>query len=158
VRLAKQEGTLSLYTSMTQDVADVVTKRFTDQFGIPISVFRAIPRRCCSGWCRRARRTGSARTRGDQLPRDGGHDQTGQLTGYTGAALGRVKDTGKFPHWTATRFNLFLPAWNTNLIKPGEEPRSWEDLADPRYRGKITVEVSDSDWYENLNHVVAQPR
>jgi iron(III) transport system substrate-binding protein len=43
-----------------------------------------------------------------------------------------------------------LPAWNTKLIKPGDEPRSWEDLADPRFAGKLTMELSDDDWYENV--------
>jgi len=151
VQLATQEGTLSLYTSMTQDVADAVTKKFTDQFGIPISVFRGNSETVLQ----RVAQEGQAHRLGADVVETNFRemavmDQTGLLAGYTGAALNRVKDTGKFPHWTATRFNLFLPAWNTNLIKPGEEPRSWEDLADPRYRGKITVEVSDSDWYENL--------
>src|SRR5262249_37969866 len=28
--------------------------------------------------------------------------------------------------------------------------RSWEDLAAPRFKGKLAMEVSDSDWYENV--------
>jgi len=150
-QLAKQEGELSLYTSMTQDVADAVTKKFTDQFGIKISVFRGK----LETVLQRVVQEGQARRLGADAVETNFRemvimDQTWQLTGYTGAALARVKNTGKFAHWTATRFNLFLPAWNTDLIKPGQEPHSWEDLADPRYRGKITLEVSDSDWYENV--------
>jgi len=151
IALAKQEGTLSLYTSMTQDVADAVSQKFTAQFGIPISVFRGNSETVLQ----RVVQEGQANRLGADAVETNFRemaimDQTGLLTGYTGAALASVKETGRFPHWTATRFNVFLPAWNTNLIKPGEEPRSWEDLADPRYRGKITLEVSDSDWYENV--------
>lgn len=29
---------------------------------------------------------------------------------------------------------------NTNLVKPGEEPKSWKDLADPRWKGKLITD------------------
>ncbi len=28
-------------------------------------------------------------------------------------------------------------AWNTNLIAKGQEPKSWQDCLDPKYRGKV---------------------
>jgi len=31
-------------------------------------------------------------------------------------------------------------AVNTNLVKPGEEPKSWKDLLDPKWKGKIIVD------------------
>src|SRR6266511_3209930 len=74
----------------------------------------------------------------------------GVLADYRGAAFASVPESGRFPGWLADRLNIMLPAWNTKLIKPGQEPRSWEDLADPRYKGKLTLELTDSDWYENV--------
>src|SRR4029450_367528 len=38
---AKAEGEVSLYTSMTSDVAGAVTKAFTDQTGIKAHLYRA---------------------------------------------------------------------------------------------------------------------
>jgi len=38
---AKAEGEVTLYTSMTSDVAGVVTKAFTDQTGIKVNLYRA---------------------------------------------------------------------------------------------------------------------
>jgi iron(III) transport system substrate-binding protein len=149
--LAKAEGSLSLYTSMTQDVADAVAKKFQDQFGIKVTVFRANSETVLQ---RILQESQANRLGGDAVETNFLEMETlskeGDLVAYDGAALDRVKDTGKFTNWTATRFNVFLPAWNTNLIRPGEEPRSWEDLADPKYKGKITLEISDSDWYENV--------
>jgi iron(III) transport system substrate-binding protein len=74
----------------------------------------------------------------------------GVLADYRGAAFASVPESGRFPGWLADRLNIMLPAWNTKLIKPGQEPRSWEDLADPRFKGKLTLELTDSDWYENV--------
>jgi iron(III) transport system substrate-binding protein len=150
VELAKQEGSLSLYTSMTDDLAKPVTQKFQQQFGIKVNLFRANSETIVQ---RALQENQAGRPGADAIESDFAEMTT--LSGenlfadYTGAARAKVKD-GQFDHWTATRLNIFLPAWNTNEIKPGDEPRSWEDLADPKYRGKITVELSDSDWYANL--------
>jgi iron(III) transport system substrate-binding protein len=52
--------------------------------------------------------------------------------------------------WTATRYNRFVVSWNTERVRPQERPRSLQDLADPRWRGRIVLEESDSDWYRAL--------
>ena len=39
--------------------------------------------------------------------------------------------------WTATNFYVLTPAFNTELVKRGDEPRSWGDLLDPRWKGKM---------------------
>ena len=41
VQDAKAEGELLLYTSMTADVADAVTKAFTEQTGVKVTLYRA---------------------------------------------------------------------------------------------------------------------
>ena len=40
-------------------------------------------------------------------------------------------------YWVATNNYVIAVSFNTNLIKPGTEPKSWEELLDPRYRGQI---------------------
>src|SRR6266540_6917804 len=56
-----------------------------------------------------------------------------------------------FPGWTATRFNAFVVGWNTKLVPAGQEPKSFEDLADPKWKGKLAMELSDFDWYMALH-------
>ncbi len=148
---AKKEGQLSIYTSMTSDVIDAVSKKFTEQFGIKVNVFRGNSETVLQ----RALQEGKAgRPGADVIETNFLELETlsaeKQLGDFEGASRQAVPDKLRFEGWTADRLNLFLPAWNTNLIKPGEEPKAWEDLADPKYKGKVQLEISDSDWFENV--------
>lgn len=148
---AKKEGQLSIYTSMTSDVIQAVSKAFQDQFGIKVNVFRGNSETVLQ----RALQEGKAGKPGaDVIETNFLELETlsaeKQLGDFEGPSRKAVPEKLQFEGWTADRLNLFLPAWNTNLIKPGQEPKSWEDLADPKYKGKIQVEISDSDWYENV--------
>lgn len=40
-------------------------------------------------------------------------------------------------YWVATNIYINTPGFNTELIKKGTEPRTYEDLLDPKYRGKM---------------------
>jgi iron(III) transport system substrate-binding protein len=151
LRLAKKEGTLDLYTSFTADVLDPVQKAFTAQTGIKVKAFRGNSETVLQRVSQEAsaRHLGADAVETNFLEMQTMSDQ-GLFADYKGSHLAQVIPTGKFDHWTASRFNIFLPAWNTNLIKPADEPRSWEDLALPKYKGKFSLELSDSDWFENV--------
>jgi iron(III) transport system substrate-binding protein len=56
----------------------------------------------------------------------------------------------KHRHYAADRFNFFTIAYNTNLVKPDEVPNSYEDLAHPRWTGRIGIEASDTDWFGSI--------
>ncbi len=43
---------------------------------------------------------------------------------------------GKFENWTADRYNLFAPSWNTTKVPAGDQPKTWEDLANPKWDGR----------------------
>jgi len=40
-------------------------------------------------------------------------------------------------YWVATNIYVQTPAYNTDLVRKGSEPRSWQDLLDPRWKGKM---------------------
>jgi len=56
----------------------------------------------------------------------------------------------KHRHYVADRFNFFTIAYNTNLVKASEVPNSYEDLAHPRWAGKLGLEASDTDWFASI--------
>ena len=53
----------------------------------------------------------------------------------------------KHRHYIADRFNFFTIGYNTNLVKPEEVPKSYLDLAEPRWSGRVGIEASDVDWF-----------
>lgn len=52
-------------------------------------------------------------------------------------------DTLRGSNWVAADLIFITYAWNTNLVKKSEEPKSFEDLADPKWKGKIIGEARD---------------
>jgi len=56
----------------------------------------------------------------------------------------------RFDTFTADRVEKFVVAWNTNLVKGSDVPRRWQDLADPKWAGKLTMEPTDVDWFAAL--------
>jgi iron(III) transport system substrate-binding protein len=79
-------------------------------------------------------------------------DQEGLLYPYEGELRDSVLEQGRQAEgWTATRFNAFVVGWNTDNVKPGEEPTSLEELAEPEWKGRISMEVGDVDWFTALH-------
>jgi ABC-type Fe3+ transport system substrate-binding protein len=44
-------------------------------------------------------------------------------------------------YWTSTRISYFSVAYNTRLVPPDRAPKTYDDLIDPRWRGKLAWRV-----------------
>jgi iron(III) transport system substrate-binding protein len=53
-------------------------------------------------------------------------------------------------HWVSVHSLLNAMAYNTQLVKPGEAPKKYEDLLAPRWKGRLGVNLQDPEWYVNL--------
>jgi iron(III) transport system substrate-binding protein len=56
------------------------------------------------------------------------------------------------PHreWIGDRLNMFVHAYNTNLVKKGDLPKSYQDFLDPKWKGKLGIEAEDVDWFATV--------
>jgi iron(III) transport system substrate-binding protein len=52
--------------------------------------------------------------------------------------------------WVGTDLIFLIAAWNTNLIKQDDAPKSFEDLADPKWKGKLIAEPRDVEVFIGL--------
>jgi iron(III) transport system substrate-binding protein len=149
VELAEQEGKLSIYTSNTD--MDKLVKGFEDEYKIDVSVYRANS----ESVLQRMLQENKANFFGnDFVDTNAGElnvmNKEGLLYPYKGALRDAVRKEGQADGWTASRFNVFVVGWNTTKVKPGQEPKSFEDLADPKWRGQLSMEVGDVDWFAAL--------
>jgi iron(III) transport system substrate-binding protein len=151
VACAEEEGQLNVYTSNTdmEDLIDV----FSDQYDVEVNNYRA----GSESVLQRILQEDEAGYYGADIFETnalelGVAQQEGLLYPYKSELRDSVLELGRQSEgWTATRFNAFVVGWNTDNVKPGEEPTSLEDLAEPEWKGRISMEVGDVDWFTALH-------
>lgn len=150
-KMAREEGRLELYTSLDADVAEEVAKLFERRYDVPVRLFRASSEDVAARVLEEAR---GDRTRSDVAEAAGPVmellSNEGRLEPWEPAGADRLAPDALFDDWTAARTNRYVLAWNTKRVSDGERPRSWDDLADRRWRGKVVMEVSDTDFARTL--------
>jgi iron(III) transport system substrate-binding protein len=153
VELARAEGgQLRVYASLTEESQTAVTQAFEKAYpGVDLSVYRGTS----EAVAQRATQEARAGFRGADAVDTNGSEMTALarqdiFVAHRPPGLSRLVPGSEHRGWTATRFNKYVVSWNTRLVPAGRQPRSWEDLAEPRWRGQLALEESDSDWYKSL--------
>ena len=49
--------------------------------------------------------------------------------------------------WTGLRLNMFVQAYNTKAVQKADLPKTYADLLDPKWKGKLGIEAEDTDWF-----------
>ena len=148
VAMAQEEGDVNWYTSLNAEVVDQVVSAYEDATGLGISVYRASGETVLS----RALEEAAAGFAGADVVENNGTELTvlsreGVLQPFSSPVHEGLVDGAARDAWTATRFNIFTVAWNTDLVAEGEQPQTYQDLADPRWDGQMAMELKDYDWY-----------
>jgi iron(III) transport system substrate-binding protein len=52
--------------------------------------------------------------------------------------------------WVASRLIIFNLGYNTNLVRSADLPKSYEDLLQPKWKGRLGIEATDSYWFMTL--------
>lgn len=149
-KLAAKEGTIHIYTSF-QDM-DKVAAAFQKKYpGVKTTVYRADSE---AVWAKVQQESQANRLQGDVIETDAALiDQgvkDGIITDKYKVQPENFLDGAVHNGWTASRFKAFLVAWNTDKVKPADVPHSYADLGDPKWKGKLALEVGDFQWYRAL--------
>jgi len=143
MQAARKEGKLAFYTAMDLPVAEKFGKAFEAKFpGINVRVER-------SGAERVFQRIGQEMESGIHAvdvvnSADGAHfivwKRNGWLAPYLPEEVARHYPAQYYDSdglWVTTRVWLSSLGYNTNLVKPEEAPKSFADLLDPKWMGRM---------------------
>ncbi len=61
-------------------------------------------------------------------------------------------------YWTGVYFNLEVVGYNTKLTAQRELPKKWEELLDPKWKGRMTLEIEDVPWFASLLQILGEER
>jgi iron(III) transport system substrate-binding protein len=147
---AKKEGSVSVYSSAAIDDMAALTTAYEKKYGVRVRLWRGSSENIVQRAVVEARsgrfdadviETGATAMESMRRERLFQEIKTPALSELVPAAV--------LPHheWIGTRFNIFVAAYNTGLIRKDELPKSYADLVDRRWKGKLGVEAEDSDWF-----------
>jgi ABC-type Fe3+ transport system, periplasmic component len=58
--------------------------------------------------------------------------------------------------YVPTRVTLYVMAWNTNAVKADDVPRTYEDLLDRKWSGRVALEAADVAWFAAVAKAMGQ--
>jgi iron(III) transport system substrate-binding protein len=150
---AKKEKQVVVYTSLNTKDSQPIAQAFEKKYGVRVELWRSSSEKVLQRAITEAR---AGRHAVDAFELNGPELEAmyreGLLEEYWSPHF-KTLPPAAFPkhrHYAADRFNFFTIAYNTNLVKPNEVPNSYEDLANPRWAGKIGLEASDTDWFGSI--------
>lgn len=72
------------------------------------------------------------------------------------AFLDDFKDKDGF--WTSAYHNASVIAYNTNLVKPTDLPKSYDDLLDPKWKGQMLMDSRETEWYASMLQILGRDK
>lgn len=150
---ARQEGTVSFYTSMATTESMPLAQAFERKYGVKVELWRATSDKVVQRAITEAR---GRRFTLDFIETNGPELEM----------LAREKLLSEFysPHvadlpaaavpahrlWISDRLNVFVVAYNTNKVRREELPGTLEGFADPKWKGRIGLEATDAEWLATI--------
>jgi iron(III) transport system substrate-binding protein len=60
--------------------------------------------------------------------------------------------------WTSAYHNAGVIAYNTNVVKPDDVPKSIDDLLQPKWKGKMLMDSNGPEWYAAMVQILGQEK
>ena len=155
---AKTEGTLTLYSALSDDDLKTITDGFDKTYpGIKVERFQQ------QGEDSGAKMSEEARAgvyKADVLDADQdvmyAVGQSGLLAKYNAPVATDVNPALKKTYFTGYRLQVKPISWNTSKIPAADAPTGYSDLLDPKYSGKICAEASEVSVFADMLQQMGQ--
>ena len=150
----KEEGVLNCYCSLAQINAEKIYPVFEKRFpGIKINHIDATSDKLAVRAITEAR---GGRVFSDVF--EFGLENINQLYEQKLLSEKPIPEAAEYPsdlkgsYWLANNMIFFVGAWNTDKVKKQEEPKSFDDFADPRWKNRLIAEPRDAELVIGLMH------
>jgi iron(III) transport system substrate-binding protein len=157
VAAAKKEGTLTIYTTFAEKDQPTLIKPFEAKYGVKVVVWRA-------GTDKVLQRTlteASAKKYNVDLIHFGSPEMEAlsreKILQAVNSPVHKDLQPGSVPahkEWAATLLSVWVQAYNTQLIRKQDLPKTYKDLLDPKWKGKLGIEAKNQDWFASVVDVM----
>jgi iron(III) transport system substrate-binding protein len=142
---AKKDGKLTLYAPLSARSMEVILPGFMKRFpGVTVNHIDSTPNQLLARVL--------AEARGGRVLADvfgGSLPYMAQISEQKLIAPLTVPEAAAYPanmkseFWVATDTQFYIAGWNTNLVKKGDEPKNFEDLASSKWKKNLIGEDRD---------------
>lgn len=136
IEAAKKEGAVSLYSSASTGPSNAVAEAFKQKYGINVSVYRAGSADVATR-VQTEERAGRPQADALIIEEPALSLLVPYLAEYDSPERAIIDASYKAPRSTLIRMYMSQLAWNTNAVKPADAPKDWQDLLDPRWKGRF---------------------
>jgi iron(III) transport system substrate-binding protein len=158
---AKQEGSVTVYTSLSPTDGKPLADAFEAKYGIKVNMWRGLSDGVVQRTITEARGQHNAvdviETNGPEMESLAREQLLSEfhspyLVDIPPAAIPRHRQ------WFPDRLNLFVVAYNSRKVRADELPKTYEGFLDPKWKGRVALEATDSEWMGSLVKVWGEPR
>jgi iron(III) transport system substrate-binding protein len=158
---AKRERELVLYSSLTLEEANVILARFEAKYPfLKVQFARAGSERLLTRVLTEAR---AKKSFADVV-------QTVEFSMHTlktKGVLGRYppmegavypKEFKEEDFWTSFYYHPYVVAYNKNLLRPVNAPKTYQDLLNPTWKNKMMMEGTKVDWFAGMLQIMGREK
>jgi len=158
---AKKEGVVVLYSTMTPEDANPLLAAFEKKHGVKVTMWRAVNQKLVQRALTEAR---AGRLAADVFEGSGPGleilHREGLLEKFWSPAFADIPPEAFPRHGYYAPDNLLFTVmgYNTKLVKREELPASYDDLLQPKWRGKLGIESSNVAWFAAVAKAMGEKR
>jgi iron(III) transport system substrate-binding protein len=149
VERAKQEGTMVLYTSLAPTESKPLAEAFEKKYGVKVELWRALSDKVVQ----RVITEGQAKRNAVDVVETNGPEmemiaREKLFSTFDSPYLADLPPQAVPKHhlWMPDRLNFFVVGFNTDKVKRSEIPATYEGFLDPKWKGRLGIEATDSEW------------
>lgn len=156
---AKKEGVLVLYATTPIEYLRVIIAGFEKKYGVKVNLWRSRSETLLQRVLTESRANTPSFDVAECIttPMEAMHKE-GILQRVTAPVHSELQPWALPAHreWAATQLYMFVQSYNTEKVKKEELPKTYLDLLDPKWKGKLSMEASDHEWFTEVNKQIGE--